>query len=79
MTSFQPFSLEIKNCGINAWNLEKIGVDDDARRAQALGMKAAVDEKRAGMVERRKDYQSALDQMLMDALVRQQTRKERTS
>lgn len=46
--------------------LEKLDAGDDARRAQALGMKAAVDEKRAGMVEREKDYQSALDRILME-------------
>ena len=46
--------------------LEKLDAGDDARRAQALGMKTAADEKRAGMVEREKDYQSALDRILME-------------
>ena len=46
--------------------LEKIGVDDDARRAQALGMKAGAEQQRAALTEKEKDFQSALDQMLMD-------------
>ena len=46
--------------------LEKLDAGDDARRAQALGMKTAADQKRAGMVEREKDFQSSLDQLLMD-------------
>ena len=46
--------------------LEKLDAGDDARRAQALGMKTAADQQRAGMVEREKDFQSSLDQLLMD-------------
>ena len=46
--------------------LEKLDAGDDARRAQTLGMKTAADQKRAGMVEREKDFQSSLDQLLMD-------------
>ena len=46
--------------------LDKLDAGDDARIAQALGMKTAADQKRAGMVEREKDFQSSLDQMLMD-------------
>ena len=45
--------------------LDKLGSADDMRRAQALSMKTAADSKRAGMFEKEKDFQSALDQMLM--------------
>jgi len=46
--------------------LDKLGSADDIRRAQALSMKTDADSKRAGMFEREKDFQSALDQMLME-------------
>ena len=46
--------------------LDKLGSADDIRRAQALSMKTDADSKRAGMFEREKDFQSALDQMLMN-------------
>lgn len=46
--------------------LEKIDAGDDARRATALGMKTAADTSRAGLVEKEKDFQSSLDQILMD-------------
>lgn len=46
--------------------LEKVGADDDARRAQALGMKAGAEQQRAALTEKEKDFQSALDQMIMD-------------
>lgn len=46
--------------------LEKLDAGDDARRAQALGMKAGAEQQRAALTEKEKDFQSALDQMLMD-------------
>ncbi len=46
--------------------LDKLDAGDDARRAQALGMKTAADQQRAGMVEREKDFQTSIDQLLMN-------------
>jgi len=46
--------------------LEQIGAGDDAARARALGMKAGAEEKRAALTEKEKDFQSALDQMIME-------------
>lgn len=46
--------------------LDKLGGQQDAARAQALATKVGADAKRAGLVEKEKDYQSALDQMLME-------------
>ena len=46
--------------------LDKLGGQEDAARAQALATKVGADAKRAGLVEKEKDYQSALDQMLME-------------
>lgn len=46
--------------------LEQIGAGDDAARAQALGMKAGAEAQRAALTEKEKDFQSALDQMIME-------------
>jgi hypothetical protein len=45
--------------------VENINAGDDARRATALGMKSAADTSRSGLVEKEKDFQSSLDQILM--------------
>ena len=45
--------------------LDKLGATDDASRAMALSKKAGAEGKRAALSEKEKDYQSALDQMLM--------------
>lgn len=46
--------------------LDKLGAADDVMRAQALSSKAAAEGKRAALTEREKDYQSAIDQLLME-------------
>ena len=46
--------------------LDQIGASDDARRAQSLGMKAGAEQQRAALTEKEKDFQSALDQMIME-------------
>lgn len=46
--------------------LEQIGAGDDAARARALGMKTGAEAQRAALTEKEKDFQSALDQMIMD-------------
>jgi hypothetical protein len=46
--------------------LDQIGASEDARRAQALGMKAGAEQQRAALTEKEKDFQSALDQMIME-------------
>lgn len=46
--------------------LDRLGASDDARRAQALGMKAGAERQRAALAEREKDFQSSLDQLLME-------------
>lgn len=46
--------------------LEQIGAGDDAARARALGMKTGAEAQRAALTEKEKDFQSALDQMIME-------------
>lgn len=46
--------------------LDKLGATDDASRAMALSKKAGAEGKRAALTEREKDFQSALDQTLME-------------
>ena len=46
--------------------LDKMGATDDASRAMALSKKAGAEGKRAALTEREKDFQSTLDQMLME-------------
>ena len=46
--------------------LEQLNLGDDARRAKVLGMKTAADAQRAALTEREKDFQSAIDQLLME-------------
>jgi|TARA_B100000035_G_scaffold44296_2_gene33263 hypothetical protein len=46
--------------------LEQLNLGDDERRAKVLGMKTASDAQRAALTEKEKDFQSAIDQLLMD-------------
>ena len=46
--------------------LEGLNVGDDDRRVRALGMKTAADAQKAALTEKEKDFQSSLDQILMD-------------
>lgn len=46
--------------------LEKLGATEDQARAAALAQKAGAEGKRAALTEKEKDYQSALDQILME-------------
>lgn len=46
--------------------LDQIGAGDDAARARALGMKTGADAQRAALTEQEKNFQSALDQTIMD-------------
>ena len=46
--------------------LEQLNLGDDERRAKVLGLKTAADAQRAALTEREKDFQSALDQMVME-------------
>lgn len=46
--------------------LEKLGATEDQARAAALAQKAGAEGQRAALTEKEKDYQSALDQILME-------------
>lgn len=46
--------------------LDQLNLADDERRAKVLGMKTSAEGQRAALTEKEKDFQSAIDQLLMD-------------
>lgn len=46
--------------------LDQLNVADDERRAKVLGMKTSAEGQRAALTEKEKDFQSAIDQLLME-------------
>jgi len=46
--------------------LDQLNLGDDERRAKVLGMKTSAEGQRAALTEKEKDFQSAIDQLLMD-------------
>lgn len=46
--------------------LDQLNLGDDERRAKVLGMKTSAEGQRAALTEKEKDFQSAIDQFLMD-------------
>ena len=46
--------------------LDQLNLADDERRAKVLGMKTSAEGQRAALTEKEKDFQSAIDQLIMD-------------
>lgn len=46
--------------------LDQLNLADDERRARVLGMKTSAEGQRAALTEKEKDFQSAIDQLLME-------------
>jgi len=46
--------------------LDQLNLADDERRAKVLGMKTSAEGQRAALTEKEKDFQSAIDQLLME-------------
>ena len=46
--------------------LDQLNLADDDRRAKVLGMKTSAEGQRAALTEKEKDFQSAIDQLLME-------------